>query len=68
MTPDMNYFTEKKTILERLIADGTKSFGPIIEILLNEAMKLEREQAINAAEISPSPLVVLSYFVHSHLH
>jgi putative transposase len=54
MTSDMNYFTDKKTILERIIADGTKSFGPIIEILLNEAMKLERAEAVGAAHYERS--------------
>ena len=49
MIPDTNYFTEKKSILEQLISDGAKNLVPTIEILLNEAMKLEREAALNAS-------------------
>lgn len=48
MNSDLAYFTEKKTILEHLVSDGTKSFRSVIEVLLNEAMKIEREQALNA--------------------
>lgn len=49
MISDTNYFTEKKTILEHLISNGAKDLRPVIEALLNEAMKLERERALNAA-------------------
>lgn len=49
MISDTGYFTEKRTILEQLISDGAKNLVPTIEILLNEAMKLEREAALNAA-------------------
>ena len=49
MIPEGTYFTEKKNILEQLISDGAKNLIPTIEILLNEAMKLEREAALNAA-------------------
>jgi len=49
MKSDQLYFTEKKTILEHLISDGAKNLVPVIEILLNEAMKLEREAALNAS-------------------
>jgi putative transposase len=49
MTSDTNYFIEKKNILEHLISDGAKNLASTIEILLNEAMKLEREAALNAA-------------------
>lgn len=48
MTSETTYFTEKKTILEHLISDGAKNLVPTIELLLNEAMKLEREAALNA--------------------
>jgi putative transposase len=49
MISDTYYFTEKKTILEQLISDGAKNLVPTIELLLNEAMKFEREAALNAA-------------------
>lgn len=49
MTSDSQYFTEKRTILEHLISDGAKNLVPTIELLLNEAMKFEREAALNAA-------------------
>ena len=49
MNSDQTYFTEKKTILEQLISDGAKNLAPTIELLLNEAMKFEREAALNAA-------------------
>jgi hypothetical protein len=49
MNSDRTYFTEKKTILEQLISDGAKNLAPTIELLLNEAMKFEREAALNAA-------------------
>ena len=48
MTSETTYFTEKRTILEHLISDGAKNLVPTIELLLNEAMKLEREAALNA--------------------
>ena len=46
MTSDLSYFNEKRTILEQLISDGAKNLVPTIELLLNEAMKLEREAAL----------------------
>jgi putative transposase len=49
MTSDLSYFNEKRTILEHLISDGAKNLAPTIEMLLNEAMKFEREAALNAA-------------------
>lgn len=49
MISDNCYFTEKRTILEQLISDGAKNLVPTIELLLNEAMKFEREAALNAA-------------------
>lgn len=49
MNSDYNYFNEKKTILEHLFSDGIQNLKPLIETLLNEAMKLEREQVLNAA-------------------
>lgn len=49
MTSDISYFNEKRTILEHLISDGAKNLAPTIEMLLNEAMKFEREAALNAA-------------------
>lgn len=49
MTSDQLYFTEKKNILEQLISDGASNLRPVIEVLLNEAMKMEREQALKAA-------------------
>jgi hypothetical protein len=39
MNSDHTYFNEKKTILEHLISDGVKDLKPVIEILLNEAIK-----------------------------
>ena len=48
MTSDLSYFNEKRTILEHLISDGAKNLAPTIEMLLNEAMKFEREAALNA--------------------
>lgn len=55
MNSDHNYFTEKRTILEHLISSGAKDLRPIIEILLNEAMKFEREEALKAAPYERNP-------------
>jgi transposase-like protein len=49
MTTDYQYFTEKKNILEHLISDGAKNLAPTIELLLNEAMKFERQAVLKAA-------------------
>lgn len=55
MNSDHNYFTEKKNILELLISDGAKNLIPTIEALLNEAMKFEREMALNATPYERNP-------------
>jgi len=55
MNSDHTYFNEKKTILEHLISDGVKDLKPVIEILLNEAMKIERQQVLKAAPYERSP-------------
>jgi putative transposase len=49
MSSDQLYSIEKKSILEYLISEGANNLRPLIETLLNEAMKLEREQAIKAS-------------------
>ena len=49
MNSDLSYFTEKKTILEHLFSGGVNNLKPIIEALLNEAMRIERQEALNAA-------------------
>lgn len=49
MTSDQFYSIGKKDILEHLISGGTDSFRHVIETILNEAMKMEREQALKAA-------------------
>lgn len=49
MTSDNTYFTEKKNILEHLISNGAQNLVPVIELLLNEAMKMERDEALKAA-------------------
>jgi len=49
MNSDQNYFNEKKSILEQLISNGSQNLTPLLEMLLNEAMKLEREVALKAA-------------------
>lgn len=55
MNSDHTYFTEKRTILEHLISNGVNDLKPIIEILLNEAMKIEREEALKAAPYERNP-------------
>jgi transposase-like protein len=55
MNSDQTYFSEKKTILEHLISDGVKDLKPVIEILLNEAMKIERQEALKVAPYERSP-------------
>ena len=49
MTSDKIEYTGKKSILEHVIAGGIQNLAPVIETLLNEAMKLEREMALNAS-------------------
>ena len=55
MTSDKSYYTEKKSILEQLTAGGVQNLKPIIEALLNEAMKMEREEALKAAPYERNP-------------
>lgn len=49
MNSDQFHSIGKKNILEQLISGGTDSFRHVIETILNEAMKMEREQALKAA-------------------
>lgn len=55
MTSDNVYFTEKKNILEHLISSGAQNLVPVIELLLNEAMKMEREAALKAVPYERTP-------------
>jgi transposase-like protein len=55
MNSDHQYFTEKKTILEHLTSNGVQNLKPIIEALLNEAMKMEREEALKATHYERNP-------------
>lgn len=55
MNSDQSYFTEKKTILEHLTSNGIQNLKPVIEALLNEAMKIEREEALKAAPYERNP-------------
>jgi transposase-like protein len=55
MNSDRAYFTEKKTILEHLTSGGVQNLKPIIEALLNEAMKTEREEVLKAAPYERNP-------------
>jgi putative transposase len=55
MTSDNIYFTEKKNILEHLISSGAQNLVPVIEVLLNEAMKMERDAALKAAPYERNP-------------
>ena len=55
MNSDNSYFTEKKTILEHLTSNGVQNLKPVIEALLNEAMKIEREEALKAAPYERNP-------------
>jgi len=55
MNSDHIYFTEKKTILEHLTSGGVQNLKPVIEALLNEAMKIEREEALKAAPYERNP-------------
>lgn len=55
MNSDQTYFIEKKSILEHLISEGANNLKPVIELLLNEAMKLEREEALKAAPYERVP-------------
>ncbi len=48
MISEENHYTEKKSILEHLISQGSQNLAPVIELLLNEAMKIEREAALKA--------------------
>jgi transposase-like protein len=49
MNSDQQYYTDKRTILEQLSSGGIEALKPVIETLLNEAMKMEREEALKAA-------------------
>ena len=42
MISENNYYIEKKNILEHLLSDGVKNLKPLIEVLLNEAMKIRQ--------------------------
>lgn len=55
MNSDQTYFTEKKTVLEHLISGGVKDLKSVIEILLNEVMKIEREEALKAGPYERNP-------------
>jgi len=55
MNSDQVYFTEKRSILEHLISNGVQNLKPLIEILLNEAMKIEREEVLKAAPYERNP-------------
>lgn len=55
MKSDWTHFTEKRTILEHLISNGVQDLQPVIEILLNEAMKIERQEALKVAPYERSP-------------
>ncbi len=55
MNSDQTYFTEKKTILEHLISGGVKDLRSVIEILLNETMKIERDEALKAEPYERNP-------------
>jgi len=49
MKSDLNHFNGISNILEHIISNGCQGIGPIIEILMNESMKIEREKALGAA-------------------
>jgi putative transposase len=55
MKSDRAHFTEKRAILEHLISNGIQDLQPVIEILLNEAMKIERQEALKVAPYERSP-------------
>jgi transposase-like protein len=55
MNSDHTYFTEKKTILEHLISNGVQDLKSVIEILLNEAMKIERQEVLKVEPYERSP-------------
>lgn len=55
MNSDHSYFNEKKTILEHLTSNGVQNLKPVIEALLNEAMKIEREEVLKAAPYERNP-------------
>jgi transposase-like protein len=55
MNSDHDYLIEKKTILEHLTSNGVQNLKPLIEVLLNEAMKIEREEALRAAPYERNP-------------
>jgi putative transposase len=55
MKSDQFDFTEKKSILEHLISNGVQNLRPLIETLLNEAMKLEREEVLKATPYERNP-------------
>ena len=45
-TSNKKDFTTTEGILKLLISDGTNAILPIFKTLMNEAMKIERNQAI----------------------
>ena len=49
MTSDKTNYTGNKNILDLLISGGIGNLAPVIETLINEAMRIEREVALNAA-------------------
>lgn len=55
MNSDNNYNNINKNILELLFSGGVNNLKPVIETLLNEAMKTEREEALKVAPYERSP-------------
>lgn len=55
MNSDQNYYVEKINVLELLTSNGVQNLKHIIEILLNETMKIERQEALKAAPYERSP-------------
>ena len=55
MNSDQQYYTDKRTILEQLSSGGMNALRPVIETLLNEAMKMEREEALKATPYERNP-------------
>jgi len=55
MTADKNHSNGKQSILEQVIANGVQNLAPVLETLLNEAMRLEREAALNAMPYERNP-------------
>ena len=48
-TSNTNETTTMESVLKLLISNGTGGILPIFKTLMNEAMKIERNQAIGAA-------------------